>query len=231
MTNETKRRIAHYQKSLPAMREKVLGAVLMLFIAVLTAVSATYAWVTLSAAPEATSIDTTVTANGARVELTYKEFELLKYLMKNPNTIIKHYLKSDALLFNPVSSINGYVYTYSFGELKYLPKYTKINTKIPVLKNMYDKYINLSLHKLFIIFYEPAFILYLSLIITITLSKKVYGKKIWLFITPMLMNTISLIPINLAQDLRYVYINYLTFFGLLLMFILNYSKILKKKRV
>ena len=65
MTNETKRRIAHYQKSLPAMREKVLGAVLMLFIAVLTAVSATYAWVTLSAAPEATSIDTTVTANGA----------------------------------------------------------------------------------------------------------------------------------------------------------------------
>ena len=38
MTNETKRRIAHYQKSLPAMREKVLGAVLMLFIAVLTAV-------------------------------------------------------------------------------------------------------------------------------------------------------------------------------------------------
>ncbi len=155
----------------------------------------------------------------------------LKYLMKNPNTIIKHYLKSDALLFNPVSSINGYVYTYSFGELKYLPKYTKINTKIPVLKNLYDKYINLSLHKLFIIFYEPAFILYLSLIITITLSKKVYGKKIWLFITPMLMNTISLIPINLAQDLRYVYINYLTFFGLLLMFILNYSKILKKKRV
>lgn len=65
MTNETKRRIAHYQKSLPAMREKVFGAVLMLFIAVLTAVSATYAWVTLSAAPEATSIDTTVTANGA----------------------------------------------------------------------------------------------------------------------------------------------------------------------
>ena len=78
-------------------------------------------------------------------------------------------------------------------------------------------------------FYEPAFILYLSLILTIILSKRVYGKKIWLFTLPMILNIISLLPINLAQDLRYVYINYLTFYGISLIFFINIKSIFHRK--
>lgn len=46
------------------MKEKVAGAVLMLIMAVAMMTSVTFAWLTLSANPEATGIDTTVVANG-----------------------------------------------------------------------------------------------------------------------------------------------------------------------
>lgn len=155
-----------------------------------------------------------------------KKFEKLfiKYSLENPLTILRHYLRSDALLINPVSSLDGYVYVYCFPEMDYLPKYTKIKPIIPFIKDIYIKLSDLSFYKPFIIFYEPAFIFYLSLIIAYILYKKVYGRKIWIFILPMVLNFVSLLPINLAQDLRYVYINYLTFYGLLLMLLLSFCK-------
>lgn len=154
----------------------------------------------------------------------------IKYSIKYPFTIFNHYVKADSLLINPVASLNGYVYVYCFPEMWPLPKYTRIK---PILKPVYwfyMKMIDISLIKPFIIFYQPAFILYLSLFITFILAKRVYGKRIWLFSLPMILNIISLLPINLAQDLRYVYINYWTFYGLLLLFIINYKKIFKRKR-
>lgn len=154
----------------------------------------------------------------------------IKYSSKYPLTILKHYSKSDALLFNPVSSINGYVYVYCFPEMVYLPKYTRIKSVIPFVYWFYIRLSDFSFKKPFIIFYEPAFILYLSLILGIILSKKVYGKKIWIYLLPMILNTASLTPINLAQDLRYVYINYLTFYGLILMIVINYRKIFSLKK-
>ncbi|MBO5068754.1 MAG: hypothetical protein J6C37_00075, partial [Roseburia sp.] len=65
MTNETRERIKIYQDALPGMKEKVAAAAMMLVIALTIAVTATYAWTTLSTAPEVTSVDTTVTANGS----------------------------------------------------------------------------------------------------------------------------------------------------------------------
>lgn len=153
----------------------------------------------------------------------------LKYTKKYPFTIVRHYFSSDALLFNPVSSMYGYVYVYCFPEMSNLPEYTIFRPKLPFVKSFYMKIINISLIKPLNIFYQPAFILYFSLILLIVLTKKVYGKKIWLFSLPMLLNTLSLTPINLAQDLRYVYINYLTFYGLVLMVIINYKEIFSKK--
>lgn len=64
MKKETKKRIQLYEERLPAMKEKVAGAVLMLVMAITMMVSVTFAWITLSSSPEATSIDTTVIANG-----------------------------------------------------------------------------------------------------------------------------------------------------------------------
>ena len=155
----------------------------------------------------------------------------IKYFIKNPLSIAKHYLKSDALLINPLSSINGYVYVYCFPEMSDLPNYTKIKSYIEPVRWFYIKLSNFSFRKPFIIFYQPAFILYVSLFITFILSRRVFGRKIWLFSLPMLLNTVSLLPINLAQDLRYVYINYLTFYGLLLISILNYKYIFRKNNL
>lgn len=161
-----------------------------------------------------------------------KKFEKLfiKYSLDNPDTILRHYLKSDSLLLNPVSSLDGYVYVYCFPEMGFLPKYTEIKPILPFIKDIYKKISDLSFYKPFIIFYEPAFVLYVSIIIAFILSKKNYGKKIWIFILPMILNTISLLPINLAQDLRYVYINYLTFYGLILMFLLNIKAVIKRTK-
>ena len=154
----------------------------------------------------------------------------LKYSFSNPLTIFIHYLKADSLLIDPFASFHGYVYVYCFPEMWMLPDYTVIRPKFKLVNNIYNKIVGYSLKKPFIMFYQPAFILYLSLIITFVLAKRVYGKRIWLFSLPMILNIISLLPINLAQDLRYVYINYWTFYGLLLLFIINYKKIFKRKR-
>ena len=152
----------------------------------------------------------------------------IKYSKKYPLTIANHYLKSDGMLINPISMIKGYVYAFDFS--KWGSFYEKTNSKIPFIQEKYTKLINITLKRPFIIFYQPAFILYIIIILTIILAKKVYGKGIWLFITPMLFNTLSLLPINLAQDLRYVYINYLTFFGILLICAINYKNIFYNKR-
>lgn len=65
MTNETKERISVYFRVLPSMKERVVVAGLMLLIATTIMVTATYAWVTLSQAPEVSKISTTMSANGA----------------------------------------------------------------------------------------------------------------------------------------------------------------------
>ena len=143
----------------------------------------------------------------------------IKYSKKNPGTIISHYLKSDALLINPISSRYGYVYIFSFSEWSSPLGFEAItNSKLPTVKKIYNKIINYSIRRPLDLLYQPALWLYLSIIFSLILSMKVYGKKIWLFIMPMVLNTISLLPINLAQDLRYVYINFLTFFGILIIF-------------
>lgn len=64
MKRETKRRIAYYQEALPDMKKKVGAAALMLMIAVIVSVTATYAWITLSVAPVVSSVNTTMSANG-----------------------------------------------------------------------------------------------------------------------------------------------------------------------
>ena len=155
----------------------------------------------------------------------------LKYTKRYPLTIVKHYLKSDGMLINPVSMMKGYVYVFDFSEWDN-PKgfYQKTISKIPFIQRKYTTLINITLKKPFIIFYQPAFVLYSTIILTFILSLRVCGKKIWLFISPMLFNTLSLLPINLAQDLRYVYINYLTFFGILLICAINYKRIFYNKR-
>lgn len=61
---ETQKRITAYKKALPHMKERVTAVALLLAIAITMMTSATFAWMTLSRSPEASSILTTVTTNG-----------------------------------------------------------------------------------------------------------------------------------------------------------------------
>ena len=65
MTNETRRRINAYRRALPVMRQKVAAAMVILLVAVISTVTSTYAWVTISRAPEVRDITTVLAANGS----------------------------------------------------------------------------------------------------------------------------------------------------------------------
>lgn len=61
---ETQRRIRAYKRALPELRERVIAVALLLAMSASMLGSASFAWITLSTAPEATGMATTVAANG-----------------------------------------------------------------------------------------------------------------------------------------------------------------------
>lgn len=61
---ETQRKIKEYQLMLPGLRERVAAVAMLLVVSLTMVVSASFAWYTLSRAPEVTSVSTTVAANG-----------------------------------------------------------------------------------------------------------------------------------------------------------------------
>ena len=56
--------------------------------------------------------------------------------------------------------------------------------------------------------------MYICFAIVFVMAKIFKSKKLHYLLYPMILNTISMLPINLAQDLRYAYINYLTLFAI-----------------
>ena len=65
MRNETQQRITAFKTCLPKLKERVTAAVLMLIVAATMAVTATFAWISLSSSPEIKNIRTTISANGS----------------------------------------------------------------------------------------------------------------------------------------------------------------------
>ena len=144
---------------------------------------------------------------------------LVKYAIKHPITIAKGYLKSDNILIglsfgDKDGKGQGYVYIYEFSkwDTKYTGNFDEIVN--PKFKAGYDFYLNLvnfsTSGTIIRKFYLPAVPLYLSIILMIIYTKKKKDNRYYLVLIPMLLNTLSLLPINIAQDLRYAYINYLT---------------------
>ena len=64
MINETKKNIEAYKALLPGLKERVAAVALMLVMSVVMMTSATYAWLTISRAPEVQGMNTTITGNG-----------------------------------------------------------------------------------------------------------------------------------------------------------------------
>lgn len=65
MRSDTQKRINIYKTKLPRIKEKIGASGLALLIAGIVAVSATFAWVTLSRAPEVSGLATSMSANGS----------------------------------------------------------------------------------------------------------------------------------------------------------------------
>lgn len=64
MTTETRQRIRAYKRMLPELRERVIAVALLFAMSVSMLGTASYAWLTLSRAPEVKGMSTTVAANG-----------------------------------------------------------------------------------------------------------------------------------------------------------------------
>lgn len=64
MINETKQRIEAYKAALPGIKERIVAAALLLVISVAMVTSASFAWITLSRAPEVSNVTTSIAGNG-----------------------------------------------------------------------------------------------------------------------------------------------------------------------
>ena len=70
MTTETRKRIRAYKKMLPELRERVIAVALLLAMSASMLGSASFAWITLSTAPEVSGMATTVEEAVAFTEAT-----------------------------------------------------------------------------------------------------------------------------------------------------------------
>jgi hypothetical protein len=62
--NDTKKRIAGYQKQLPKLKERVVAIALLLVMSLAIVTTTTFAWVVLSRNPEVSGVSTSVASNG-----------------------------------------------------------------------------------------------------------------------------------------------------------------------
>lgn len=61
---DTAKRIRAYKAALPGLKERLAAVALLLVVSTVMMISATFAWITLSRAPEVTGINTTISGNG-----------------------------------------------------------------------------------------------------------------------------------------------------------------------
>lgn len=161
---------------------------------------------------------------------------LIKYATRNPFPIIEHYLKSDNLLIGFFLR-DGYVYVFPFNHWDDSFTGNFDSETEPILNGGYNFYLNLinmsAKIKIGKYFYMPANIMYISVILIWLYCRKRKDNKYFLVLLPMISNTLSLLPISIAQDLRYVYINYLTLFLMvipILLFRRDYNQITTKNK-
>lgn len=64
MKKDTQKRIEEYKAKLPGVKERIAAIALMLVVSIVMMTSASYAWITISRAPEVKGMNTTISGNG-----------------------------------------------------------------------------------------------------------------------------------------------------------------------
>lgn len=114
-------------KSYGGVKKKLMGAICMLLVASIMVVSSTYAWFTLSTAPEITGISTSVGANG-NLEMALLNSESFA----SPDTVIKSEVgdsTKDVTLKNLTwgNLVDLSAESYGLGKIKLMPAALNIN--------------------------------------------------------------------------------------------------------
>lgn len=131
----------------------------------------------------------------------------IKYSLRYPQYFILHYLQADSMLYNPAPF--GSLYVFEFSDWK--PYYSfdhNTESKLPLFRKIVTFWINITYNKPYIlrvILYRPIYPLFISILLMILMIRRKWlEKRYFISLTPMIYNTVSLLPINIAQDLRYV---------------------------
>lgn len=77
------------------------------------------------------------------------------------------------------------------------------------------------------LFYRPALYMYLSVAIVAFMAFRDKSRRYWLLLVPMLSNLPAILVFGLTQDMRYLYINVLTFF---LVVLIAFARVYGRRR-
>ena len=142
---------------------------------------------------------------------------LIKYTLKSPITTLKHLYHVDNVLFgvtlNEGHGAYVYVFDYAEWETRNTGSFRVDDSKFELGEKAITSYIKRSFNTpLGITPYMPGNAMYLSIILMIVYCRIKKNKTYFWVLLPMFGNTLSLMFINIAQDMRYAYINFLTLF-------------------
>jgi hypothetical protein len=142
---------------------------------------------------------------------------LIKYTLKSPITTLKHLYHVDNVLFgvtlNEGHGAYVYVFDYAEWETRNTGSFRVDDSKFELGEKVITSYIKRSFNTpLGITPYMPGNAMYLSIILMIVYCRIKKNKAYFWVLLPMFGNTLSLMFINIAQDMRYAYINFLTLF-------------------
>lgn len=152
-------------------------------------------------------------------EYTDQVFDMfLKYSLRYPEISAEHFFEVNNMAWNVYWPLEGpYKTTPGINAMPLSENSLADDAKTSKLGLMNDEMrlnINYTLNSTFMqtLFYRPALYMYLSIAIVAVLAYMTRSRRYWLLLLPMLFNLPAILIFGLTQDMRYLYINVLTFF-------------------
>lgn len=159
---------------------------------------------------------------------------VIKYSLQNPSRSAERFFAVNNMAWNVYWSTTGpYKTTPFINAMPLSEKSLEDNAKTSKLEFLNDEIrlnvaytLNSSIAQTLL--YRPALYMYLSIAVVVAMVIKTKKRRYWLLLIPMLSNIPAILVFGLTQDMRYLYINVLTFFLVLLVSISYVYSVQKK---
>jgi len=163
---------------------------------------------------------------------------VLKYSWRHPEVGVEHFIEVNNMAWNVYWPLEGpYKTTPGINAMPLSKDSLAAEAKTSKL-GFLNKEMRLSIAYTLdstimqTLMYRPALYMYLSAIIVAVMAFREKSKRYWLLLVPMLFNLPAILIFGLTQDMRYLYINVLTFFLVVLIaFASAYGRCKKPKAV